>query len=96
MNSKLTITIDESLKKKATAYAGKSGKSLSQLISEYLAAIEMKTDSETIAQGKLGPVTAKLYGALKGYDLREDDYKKHLERKYPFDIPAACRAAFYT
>lgn len=80
MNTKLTLRLDESLINQAKKYAKKTGKSISQVVSEYFKTIAHK--SSVIKVKKHGPITSKLCGSLKGMRLSEQDYKKHLERKH--------------
>ena len=80
MNTKLTLRLDDSLINQAKRYAKKTGKSISQVVSEYFKAIEHKSPLKK--KKKHGPITLKLCGSLKGMSLSEQDYKKHLEGKY--------------
>lgn len=79
MKSKLTLRLDDSLIKRAKKHAKKKGTSVSQMVADYFALIE-KEDSSS--NQKLPPVTASLAGILKNTDIREEDYKKHLEDKF--------------
>ncbi|NTE00830.1 hypothetical protein G6M26_35220 [Agrobacterium tumefaciens] len=81
MNTKLTLTIDESVIKRAKAYAEEQGRSLSAVVENYLKAvtkIEKKNDEE------FSPSLKNLIGSVK---LPKDfDYKKirdeYLTEKY--------------
>lgn len=79
MNTKLTLRLDASLIKKAKRYSDRSGKSLSQLVSDYFALIE---GDEPIAGTELTPRVRALIGSLKGASVTEADYRRHLEKKY--------------
>lgn len=80
MNTKLTLRLNNELIDAAKNYAKKEGKSLSQIVSEFFAAISSKKiNSQNM---KLKPKTSKLYGSLKGSLISKDDYKKHIEKKY--------------
>ncbi len=73
MNTKLTLTIQQSVIVKAKKYAREKGRSLSDIIENYLKAITSEVsrseDSET-------PVTKSLRGSFK---VPEDfDYRKEL------------------
>ena len=81
MNAKLTLTIEESVIKKAKKYASGKGRSLSDLIENYLKVIirdEPKQDAG------LTPVVKALKGAFRGPG--NSDYKaeltKRLAKKY--------------
>lgn len=76
MNTKLTLTIDESVIRKAKKYAGKRNRSLSDLIENYLKALtsEGRKDEE-----ELTPVVKSLKGS---FTLPKDfDYKKELTNR---------------
>lgn len=60
MNAKLTLTIDESIIVKAKSYAKKTGKSLSEIIENYLLSITDSSESNTNSE-KL----KKLLGSVK-------------------------------
>lgn len=79
MKNKLTLRLDESLIKRAKKRARQKGTSVSQMVADYFALIETEESSSI---QKLPPVTASLAGVLKNADVREEDYKKHLEDKF--------------
>ncbi len=79
MNTKLTLRLDESLINQAKKYARREGKSISQIVSDYFWAIQHRSGEKKI---RVGPITSKLRGCLRGVVLKEEDYKKHLERKF--------------
>ena len=61
MSTKLTLTIDEKVISSAKKYAQKKGKSLSNLVENYLKSISSKeTDLKT-----LSPKVTKLMGVIK-------------------------------
>lgn len=73
MTTKLTLTVEESTIKKAKLYARQTGRSLSQIIENYL---EMITEQE-FDHNKLSPKLKSLVGIVK---LPDDfDEKKELE-----------------
>lgn len=80
MNTKLTLRLDETLISKAKAYAKRNRKSLSQIVAEYFNALAQKKNGKM--DKPLGPITKQLFGALKGVEISEENYKRHLERKY--------------
>ena len=73
MNTKLTLTIDDSIIERAKVYAKDKGRSLSDLIENYLNAItrdQQKSDIE------ITPIVKSLKGSFKAPD--GFDYKKEL------------------
>jgi hypothetical protein len=79
MNTKLTLRLDDSLIAQAKQYAQIQKKPLSQIVADYFKAIESRSG---IKKPKIGPITSKLAGCLKDSVVEEEDYKKHLERKF--------------
>jgi hypothetical protein len=79
MNTKLTLRLDEILIGRAKKYARYKGKSISQIVGDYFNAIQ---GSPQKRPPKIGPITHQLRGCLKGAKLKEEDYKKHLEKKF--------------
>lgn len=80
MTTKLTLTIEKSIKEKARFYAKKTGRSLSELIESYLDNI---TQEENNTQ--LSPKLRKLLGSVnlptdfdEKRELRSAIEKKHL------------------
>ena len=78
MNTKLTLRMDESIVRKAKMEAKRRGKSVSQMVAEYIESIGLQQNSEKA----LPPTTASLVGILKGKRISEEDYKTHLREKY--------------
>jgi hypothetical protein len=79
MQTKLTLRIDDELIERAKTYARETGKSVSQLVAEYL---QMLPEPERRQPRPLTPVVASLRGALAGSGLDEDDYRRHLKDKH--------------
>lgn len=76
MNTKLTLTIEQSVIKKAKGYAKRKGHSLSDLIENYLKVITKsgpKTDIE------ITPIVKSLRGSFKASSNL--DYKKELSKR---------------
>jgi murein DD-endopeptidase MepM/ murein hydrolase activator NlpD len=72
MITKLTLTIEDSVVKSAKKYASQKGKSLSDIVENYLKSVSTPEDSEQ----KLSPRVLKMMGVIK---LPADfDYKKDL------------------
>lgn len=78
MNTKLTLRLDDRLIKRAKLYSDRSGKSVSQLVSDYFALIEA---DEPIPGTGLTPRVRAMIGSLKRAVTTEDDYRRHLEEK---------------
>ena len=78
MNSKLTLRMDDGLIALAKAEAAQRGKSVSQMVGEF---IDLLSHTEG-PKDKLPPVTAPLRGVLKNSEVSEESYKKHLREKY--------------
>ena len=78
MNTKLTLRMDEKTVRKAKMEAKRRGKSVSQMVAEYIESIGLQQNSEK----DLPPTTASLVGILKGKKISEEDYKAHLREKY--------------
>lgn len=76
MNTKLTLTIEQATIEKAKKYANKRGRSLSNLIENYLKAITREEDTEKI---ELTPIVKSLKGSFKAPE--NFDYKKELSKR---------------
>jgi hypothetical protein len=78
MTTKLTLRMERVLVAKAKREARHRGKSVSKMVAEYFGALaEEAHPAET-----LPPVTASLFGLLKGTSVSEKDYRRHLKDKY--------------
>lgn len=76
MNTKLTLTMEESVIEKAKKYAGRRKRSLSDLVESYLKAL---TSEERKGEEKLTPVVKSLKGS---FTLPKNfDYKKELTNR---------------
>jgi hypothetical protein len=76
MNTKLTLTIEQTIIKKAKKYARQKGRSLSDIIENYLKIItkdKLKSDIE------ITPLTKSLKGSFKAPD--NFDYKEQLSKR---------------
>ncbi|MDE3253336.1 MAG: hypothetical protein KGO92_11050, partial [Bacteroidota bacterium] len=70
MTTKLTLTVEKDVIERAKSYAKKSGRSLSELIEQYLDTITQETSSQ-----KVSPKLKKLIGAVKlpnGFDEKKE------------------------
>ena len=72
MNTKLTLTIDQSTIEKAKAYAKVRNRSLSDIIENYLKAIT----KEQMVSDEISPLIKSLQGSFKA--PRDFDYKPEL------------------
>ncbi|MFA5353453.1 MAG: DUF6364 family protein [Thermodesulfovibrionales bacterium] len=79
MQTKLTLRLEEELIRKAKTYAADSGKSVSQLVSDYF---RLLTSEKGKPQQPPAPVTQSLRGILRDAKLDEKEYKKYLEEKH--------------
>jgi len=74
MNTKLTLTIEQTIIERAKSYAKKKGRSLSDIIENYLKAI---TKEDRIEE-ELSPLIKSLRGSFK--TPKSFDYKKELSK----------------
>ena len=77
MNTKLTLRLDDELIARAKRHSAKSGKSVSQLVSDYFALIDARESDIEVT-----PRVRSLRGVLAGSGLDEGDYQRHLEEKH--------------
>ncbi|MGD2034479.1 MAG: DUF6364 family protein [Bacteroidales bacterium] len=75
MNTKLTLTIEQTIIEKAKKYAKGKGRSLSDIIENYLKVI---TKEENKADIEITPLTKSLRGSFKA--PKDFDYKKELSK----------------
>lgn len=78
MHTKLTLRIEEDLIERAKSYARESGKSLSQLVSDYL---ELLPQPERHRKKPMTPIVRSLRGVLTGSGVDEEDYRQYLAEK---------------
>ena len=79
MHTKLTLRIDEDLIERAKAYSKAAGKSVSQLVADYLALLPQRPTGK---KRRLTPNVQALRGLMRGASVDEQDYRRHLEEKY--------------
>ncbi|MGO4876702.1 DUF6364 family protein [Pedobacter sp. AJM] len=80
MNTKLTLTIDESVIKRAKAYAQEQGRSLSAVVENYLKAVTTREEIKPVEE-ELSPLLKSLLANRPKINLPADyDYKKELEK----------------
>ena len=79
MQTKLTLRLEDHLIEQAKYYAAQSGKSVSQIVSDYF---KLLTSPGTQALSPSTPITTSLRGLLRDSKLGEKDYKRYLEEKH--------------
>ena len=82
MNTKLTLTIEEDIIKKAKDYAKEKNRSLSDIIENYLKVLT--SDDKTTNASKAAPIAISLRGSFKtkyNMDYKEE-LRSSLEKKY--------------
>ena len=77
MNTKLTLRLDDTLISSAKRHSAESGRSISQLVADFFALIEIEA-GEVVTT----PRVRSLRGVLAGSGLDASDYRRHLEEKY--------------
>lgn len=75
MNAKLTLTIEQSLIDRAKKYAKGKGRSLSDIVENYLKVIIKEENTKVIDQT---PIASSLRGAFKA--PKDFDYKEELSK----------------
>jgi hypothetical protein len=78
MQTKLTLRLDDRVIRAGKRWAGRRGKSLSRVVSDYLDTLA-EQEKEPL---RLPPRTARLVGLLKGSRLDRGAHRKHLEEKH--------------
>ena len=76
MNTKLTLTIEQTIIEKAKKYADVKGRSLSSIVENYLKAI---TKEDNIESSDLTPIVKSMKGTFKA--PKNIDYKKELSKR---------------
>ncbi len=76
MNTKLTLTIEQTIIEKAKKYAHGKGRSLSNIVENYLKAITKEDNIESI---DLTPIVKSLKSTFKAPE--NIDYKKELSKR---------------
>lgn len=79
MTTKLTLTVEKDIIERAKLYAKNSGRSLSELIEQYLDTITQENSNQ-----KVSPKLKKLIGSVKlpkGFDDKKE-LQSYLEKKH--------------
>jgi len=79
MQTKLTLRLDEELIEQAKSYAGRMGKSVSQIVADYFRVLAAEKGGGDLPSA---PITESLHGLLKGVGVDEEVYRRHLEEKH--------------
>ncbi|WP_242202543.1 DUF6364 family protein [Aestuariivivens insulae] len=77
MNTKLTLTIEKEIIERAKQYAKEKGRSLSDIIENYLKLLTKEESTEH--KNTLNPIVKSLKGSFK--TSIEIDYKEELEKR---------------
>jgi hypothetical protein len=77
--SKLTLSVDNTVVRRAKRYAARRGTSVSQLVERYLDLVSRPAATE---KAELTPLLKGVRAELKGVRVDVDDYRRYLERKY--------------
>lgn len=79
MQAKLTFELEQHLIERAERLAKASGKSVSELVADYLVRLGQ---ADVLDEETLPPITRSLSGILEGADIAEAEYYHHLARKH--------------
>ena len=79
MQAKLTLELEQHLIERAERFARASGKSVSELVADYLAQLGQQDELD---EEMLPPITRSLSGILEGAETDEADYYRHLTRRH--------------
>jgi len=79
MQTKLTLRLEDRLIERAKSYAASAGKSVSQIVADY---INVLTSQTSKTNSPPAPVTRSLRGLLRESTLDEKDYRRYLEEKH--------------
>lgn len=78
MNTKLTLRMDDVLISRAKVEAKNRGKSVSQMVSDFIESLcKIKT-----VESEFPPVTSSLIGIIAGRKIDESAYNKYLLEKH--------------
>ncbi|HEX9724644.1 MAG TPA: DUF6364 family protein [Vicinamibacteria bacterium] len=79
MQSKLTLRVDEKMVRRAKAYAKRTKRSVSQMVADYFALLGSRAAG---GEAEWTPIVRSLKGSLRGAEVSEEDYRRHLEEKH--------------
>ena len=81
MNTKLTLTIEQTLIEKAKKYAKSKGRSLSDIVENYLKVIIKEDNSKVIDSTPIASSLRGSFTAPKDFDYKKE-LSKELSKKY--------------
>lgn len=79
MQTKLTLRLDSELIERAKAYASATGRSVSQLVSDYFQVLGQESQD---VDEEVPAIVRALHGRLGGATVDEEDYLRHVEARY--------------
>ena len=79
MRTKLTLRVEHALTQYAKAFARKTGKSVSQIVSEYFVLLKRPPQGHSHS---FTPLVRSLKGTLRGAGVDERAYRRYLDAKY--------------
>ena len=82
MQTKLTLRMEEELIERAKSYSQRVGKSVSQLVSDYIKMLPEPRQRSGREPRTLTPIVRSMKGALRGVQIDEQDYRRYLEEKH--------------
>jgi len=77
--SKLTLSVENAVVKRAKRYAARRGTSVSRLVQQYL---DLVSRPVATPEAELTPLLKQLRAEMKGVSVDVGDYYRYLERKY--------------
>ena len=77
--SKLTLSVADSVVRRAKSYAARRGTSVSRLVEQYLELVSRPAASQ---ETEMTPLLKQLRAGLKGVTVDGGHYRRYLERKY--------------
>ena len=80
MQTKLTLRLDSELIERAKVYARATGRSVSQLVSDYFSVLASNGDVPQSV--RVFDIVAALHGSLAASDQGESDYDAYRDAKY--------------
>jgi ABC-type Fe3+ transport system substrate-binding protein len=82
MNTKLTLSIDPEIKKKAKAYAKANNTSISKIVEQYLKQLSDSEERDDSWKDFLSPVVRDMVGSLDKDKVIDDERYQYLIKKY--------------
>ena len=82
MQTKLTLRLDDALIRRAKLYAGRAGKSVSEIVADYFARLEAPAEESARLVRAKSPAVESLVGVISDARLDERDYRDHLADRH--------------